>query len=226
MSRDSGTVRHHRMYVAVDVPVNVRPARWPTVAALSWAAAVTAAVLTLATAVLAAIGRGVSIFLAPQALAYACMGCVLLARRPGHPMGPLLCLIGLADAFAAVPYTYVRYTLVHAPGSLPFSTAALWINNWAYAPATSLGGMVLLLVFPEGRLLSRRFRPALWAALAFIPLAIAGFAFYPQVLGPLVRHRHNPYVIPRLDWLFETCAVLAIVCAVVAAAGAAASVKL
>ena len=210
----------------MDVPVNVRPARWPTVAGLSWAAAALTAVLALGGAVLGVLGPDVSIFLLPAPLAYAWMGCVLLARRPGHPMGPLLCLIGLADAFATVPYTYVRYTLVHSPGSLPFSTAALWINNWAYAPATSLGAMVLLLVFPEGRLLSRRFRPALWAALAFIPLAIAGFAFYPQDLGPLFRHRHNPYVIPRLDWLFETCAVLAIVCAVVATAGAAASLTL
>src|SRR5689334_12759235 len=226
MSRDSGTVRHHRRYVAVDIPVNVRPARWPTVAGLSWAAAALTAILAFGGIVLAVLGPDVSIFLLPAPLAYAWMGCVLLARRPGHPMGPLLCLIGLADAFATVPYTYVRYALVHAPGSLPFSTAALWINNWAYAPATSLGGMVLLLVFPEGRLLSRRFRPALWAALAFIPLAIAGFAFYPQDLGPLFGHRHNPYVIPRLDWLFETCAVLAIGCAVVAAAGAVASVTL
>jgi signal transduction histidine kinase len=214
------------MYVALDVPVNVRPARWPTVAGLSWAAAALTAVLGIGGIVLGALGPDVSIFLLPAPLAYAWMGCVLLARRPGHPMGPLLCVIGLADVFATVPYTYVRYTLVHAPGSLPFSTAALWINNWAYAPATSLGGMVLLLVFPDGRLLSRRFRPALWAALAFIPLAIAGFAFYPQDLGPLFRHRHNPYVIPRLDWLFETCAVLAIGCGVVAAAGAAASLTL
>jgi two-component system, NarL family, sensor kinase len=214
------------MYVALDVPVNVRPARWPTVAGLSWAAAALAAVLTLSGAVLAVRGRDVSVFLLPAPLVYAWMGCVLLARRAGHPMGPLLCLVGLADAFATVPYTYVRYALVHSPGSLPFSTAALWVNTWAYAPATSVGGMVLLLLFPEGRLLSRRFRPALWAALAFIPLAIAGFAFYPQNLGPLFRYRHNPYVIPRLDWLFEACAVLAIGCAVVAGVAAAASVTL
>ena len=214
------------MYVGLDVPVHVRPARWPTVAALSWAAAALTAVLVLGGAVLGVLGPDVAIFLLPAPLAYAWMGCVLLARRPGHPMGPLLCLIGLVDAFATVPYLYVRYALVHSPGSLPFSTAALWVNNWAYAPATSLGGMVLLLVFPEGRLLSRRFRPALWAALAFIPLAIAGFAFYPQDLGPLFLNRHNPYAIPRLDWLFETCAVLAIGCGVVAAAGAAASVTL
>ena len=53
MSRDSGTVRHHRRYVALDVPVNVRPARWPTVAGLSWAAAALTAVLALGGMVLA-----------------------------------------------------------------------------------------------------------------------------------------------------------------------------
>ncbi|HTQ93641.1 MAG TPA: hypothetical protein VMK84_29520, partial [Streptosporangiaceae bacterium] len=163
--------------MGLDVPVQVRPARWPTVAGLSWAAAVLATILALGGAVLAILGRDVSLLLLPAPLAYAWMGCVLLTRRPGHPMGPLLCVIGLADALATVPYTYVRYALVHSPGSLPFSTAALWVNTWAYAPATSLGGMVLLLVFPDGRLLSRRFRPALWAALAFIPLSIAGYAF-------------------------------------------------
>ncbi|HEY8043672.1 MAG TPA: hypothetical protein VIF35_05370, partial [Streptosporangiaceae bacterium] len=63
------------------------------------------------------------------------------------------------------------------------------MNTWCYAPATSLGAMVLLLVFPEGRLLSRRFRPALWAALAYIPLSVAGWAFKQQNLGPLFRNR-------------------------------------
>jgi len=206
--------------------VRVRPARWLTPAGLAWLAAALTAVLVFGGLVLGVLGRDVSILLLPAPLAYAWMGCVLLARRPGHPMGPLLCLIGLADAFATVPYLYMRYTVVHSPGSLPFSTAAVWVNTWAYAPATSLGGMVLLLVFPEGRLLSRRFRPALWAALAFIPLSIAAFAFYPQNLGPLFRYRSNPYALPQLDVVFEVFGALAIVCGLVAGAGAAASVTL
>ena len=206
--------------------MRVRPARWLTPAGLAWLAAALTAVLVFGGLVLGVLGRDVSILLLPAPLAYAWMGCVLLARRPGHPMGPLLCLIGLADAFATVPYLYMRYTVVHSPGSLPFSTAAVWVNTWAYAPATSLGGMVLLLVFPEGRLLSRRFRPALWAALAFIPLSIAAFAFYPQNLGPLFRYRSNPYALPQLDVVFEVFGALAIVCGLVAGAGAAASVTL
>ena len=206
--------------------MRVATARWLTPAGLAWAAAGITTILVLAAAVLAVLGRDVSILLLPAPLTYAWMGGVLLARRPGHPMGPLLCLIGLANAIGVVPYVYVRYALVHAPGSLPFSTASLWVNTWAYAPATSLGGMILLLVFPEGRLLSPRWRPALWAALAFIPLSVAGYAFIPQNLGVLFRNRPNPYALPQLDGLFEVFQALAIVCGLVAGVAAAASVTL
>ena len=214
------------MYVALDLPVPARPARWIMPAVLAWTAAVVTTLLAIFTGVLALLGRDVSFLLVPGPLTYAWVGCVLLFRRPGHPMGPLLSLIGLADIFALVPYTYVRYTLVHSPGSLPFSTAVLWLNTWSYAPATSLSGMVLLLVFPEGRLLSRRFRPALWAALAFIPLSVGGYAFVPQNLGALFRHLSNPYALPRLDPLWETCQGLSIACGLVAGAAGVTSVWL
>ena len=59
------------MYVGLDVPVLVRPARWPTVAGLSWAAAVLTALLVVFGAVLAVLGRDVSILLLPAPLAYA-----------------------------------------------------------------------------------------------------------------------------------------------------------
>src|SRR5947209_6732820 len=141
------------MYVALDLPVPARPARWIMPAVLAWTAAVVTTLLAIFTGVLALLGRDVSFLLVPGPLTYAWVGCVLLFRRPGHPMGPLLSLIGLADIFALVPYTYVRYTLVHSPGSLPFSTAVLWLNTWSYAPATSLSGMVLLLALPAGILM-------------------------------------------------------------------------
>jgi hypothetical protein len=110
----------------------------------------------------------------PAILGFSWIGCLLLARRPGHPMGPLLCLIGLAAAVSTLAFAYERYALAHSPGSLPFATPVLWVNTWAGMPGISLGCMVLPLVFPDGRLLSRRWRPALWAALAFIPLAAVG----------------------------------------------------
>ena len=86
--------------------------------------------------------------------------------------------------------------------------------------------MVLPLVFPDGRLLSPRWRPALWAALAFIPLSLAGYAFIPQSMGGLFRNLPNPYAVPRFDGLFEVLQALAVVCGLVAGAAAAASVTL
>src|SRR5260370_15432749 len=159
--RDSGTKRVDRWDVGLGLQarsVPATPARWPTIAGLAWAAAAVAMILALATAVLGVMGRDVSVFLALSPLVYAWMGGVLLARRPGHPMGPLLCLIGLADAISVAPYPYTHYTLVHAPGSLPFSTAMLWVNTWAYPPATSLGGPVLLMFCAERRLLWRGYQ--------------------------------------------------------------------
>ncbi len=179
-----------------------------------------------AAAVLAIMGHDVAIFLVPGVLGYAWMGCVLLARRPGHPMGPLLVLIGLATAISVLPFAYARYTLVHAPGSLPFGKAMLWANTWAYAVPTSLGGFVLPMVFPEGRLLSPRWRPALWAALAFIPLSVAGNAFIPQTMSSLFPHLHDPYTYAPATRLFEALQGLAIACGAVGAVAAAASVIL
>ena len=217
------------MYVGLGLQeraLHLTPARWLTLTGLAWVAALITAIMTFATAVLAVMGRDVSLFLVPQALAYTCMGCVLLARRPGHPMGPLLCLIGLAIACAAAPFVYARYALVHSPGSLPFSTAMLWMNTWAYAPAISLAGLVLPMVFPEGRLLSPRWRPALWAALAFIPLFVAANAFIPASMTSLFHERLNPYTVPRLDGLFEAFQGLAVACGLAAAAAAVACVTL
>jgi signal transduction histidine kinase len=204
---------------------HVVPARRPTSAALGWAAATVATILCLAIAVLAALGRdALSGFLMLGALAYALIGGVLLARRPGHPMGPLLCLIGLGNSAADFAFTYTRYTVVHHPGSLPFGTAMLWMNTWANGPAVSLTGLILPLVYPEGRLLSPRWRPALWAALAFIPLWIAGYAFIPQSMGSYFRNLPDPYGYARLEGLFLAAQVLAATCGLAAAVAAAASV--
>jgi signal transduction histidine kinase len=206
--------------------MSARPARWLTPAALSWAAAGLATILAAGNALLAVYGRDVSGFLVPIALGYAWMGGVLLARRPGHPMGPLLCLIGLANSVSGFVFAYARYAVVHAPGALPFSTAALWANTWDYAPAASLTGLVLPLVFPEGRLLSPRWRPALWAALAFIPLAFAGMAFIPQSMGSYFRYLPNPYANASLTVLFEALQALSVLCGLAAVGAAAASVTL
>jgi signal transduction histidine kinase len=199
---------------------------WLSSAGLARVAAALATVLGFATAALAVAGNDVSVFTVPGVLGFAWMGWILLARRPGHPIGPLLCLIGLADAVSSMTFAYSRYTLVHSPGSLPFAPAMLWATNWDGGVSIALGGLVLPLVFPDGRLLSRRWRPALWAALAFIPLWTAGYAFIPESAGPYLRNLPNPYAVASADRLFEALQALALGCGLYAVAAGAVSVAL
>jgi two-component system, NarL family, sensor kinase len=229
-SRDIGTPRTDRRSMSAGVqrrpvPALARAGERLTVAGLAWAAAAMATALAFATAALAALGGDISGFLVPGILGWAGMGCVLLAKRPGHPIGPLLCLLGLAAAITDLAFAYERYTLVHSPGALPFATPLLWANIWLGALAISLS-FVLLLVFPEGRLLSRRWRPALWAALAFTPLWVAGYAFAPQTMGSYLRNLPNPYATASAHPLFEGLQLLAVACVLSAAAAALASMVL
>jgi two-component system, NarL family, sensor kinase len=228
LPRDSGTERVDGETVDLGVRDWTMPPtrpRWLTPAPWAWAAAVAATILAFLNAVLAVLGRSLDWWPVPIALGFAWMGCVLLARRPGHPMGPLLCLIGFVNAISGFVFAYARYALVH-PGQLPFATTALWANTWLSAPAASLTGLVLPLVFPEGRLLSPRWRPALWTALAFIPLWVAGYAFIPQSMGSWFDDRPNPYTYPPFDRFFEVLQFLAVACGLAAAAAAAATVVL
>ena len=207
------------------VPALVRPGEWVTLTRLAWAGAVVATVLAFATAALAALGGDIAVFLVPGALCWVGMGCVLLAKRPHHPIGPLLCLLGLAAAVSSLVFAYERYTLMHSPGALPFAMPLLWVNIWAGAPALSVA-LVLLLVFPNGSLLSRRWRPALWVALAFTPLWVAGYAFAPQTMGSYLRNLPNPYATASAHPLFEALQVLAVASVLSAGAAALASMVL
>jgi signal transduction histidine kinase len=198
----------------------------PRVGTAAWATGVLAVALAAAIVALDALGADAleAVAMLPDVLGFVCVGCLLLARRPGNPMGPLLCMSAAATAASTLEMVYARYTVIHPHGSLPFETAALWVDTWAWVPALCLGGFILPLVFPDGRLLSRRWRPALWAALAFVPLCATGNAFSRQHMGSYLGDLPNPYALSALEPLFATFLVLALVCAAVAVSAAAASV--
>src|SRR5439155_16007972 len=65
-----------------------------------------------------------------------------------------------------------------APGSLPFRTAAAWIDRWAIVPALCLP-ILLFLLFPDGHVPSGRWRPVLWLALAAPAVTTVLFAVTP-----------------------------------------------
>jgi len=112
------------------------------------------------------------------AAAAAIAGTVIITRQPRNMIGWLLLAMPVCAAFALMAGDYATYALVTAPGSLPFRTAAAWIDRWAIVPALCLP-ILLFLLFPDGRVPSGRWRPVLWLALAAPILTTALFALTP-----------------------------------------------
>src|SRR5215469_6530551 len=89
------------------------------------------------------------------------LGLILASRRPANRMGWLFLAAGLALGLATIAGPYGQHALSVAPGSLPAGRAAAWLNNWIFVVESALLAFLLML-FPDGRLRSRRWRPAAW----------------------------------------------------------------
>jgi hypothetical protein len=95
-------------------------------------------------------------------------------RKPGNPLGWIFLLVGLFSVLAedASFYMVADYRLRH--GSLPLGWAAV-LTQPGWAPMIALLGVAVLL-FPDGRPPSRRWRWVLWAYLAVAALWVGGAA--------------------------------------------------
>ena len=105
-------------------------------------------------------------------LAFGAVGTVVAWHQPGNPAGWVLLGVGVFFTLSAAAgvYTVSDYRAHH--GSLPLGWLAVLLQP-SWAPAVALAGLSLLL-FPDGHLPSRRWRPLLWAYLAVGGLWVAG----------------------------------------------------
>ncbi len=74
---------------------------------------------------------------------------------------------------------------VAKPGLVPFPLAIAALNNWLWVPTVGLLGTYLLLLFPDGRLPSRRWRPLTWFSGAVSALLSITGLFAPEPLQDL-----------------------------------------
>jgi hypothetical protein len=96
-------------------------------------------------------------------LAFPTVGALVASRQPQNPIGWIFCAQGVALALLALSDAYARYTFEN-PGLLPGGVVSAWLSTLLWLPTIALGISLLLLVFPTGRLLSRRWR--LWVVIA------------------------------------------------------------
>lgn len=113
------------------------------------------------------------------------VGALVATRRPDNLVGWLLLAIALTFAFQGFGEVYVT------GGSRPGYVAVAWFAAWSWYVWMVLAAIFLPLVFPTGRLLSRRWRPVGWLAVAALALSVIGAAFKPGDLD-LTEPVRNP----------------------------------
>ncbi len=115
--------------------------------------------------------------------AVAVPGVLIAARRPRNPIGWLLLLAGIWLAVPAFGYEYARYTFAAQPGALPGGDWWLWASRREGA-MQDYALPFLLLLFPTGYLLSRRWRPVAWLIFAAITAVNVVYAFLAGDIVP------------------------------------------
>ena len=84
-----------------------------------------------------------------------------------------------------------------------------WLGSWPWYIAFGLIITFLLLLFPDGRLPSRRWRPVAWAAAVDIAALTVWAAFAPRPFEGPPGMPQNPWGIVRAAGLFQLLSVLA-----------------
>ncbi len=109
-------------------------------------------------------------------------GAVILRSQPRNHVGWLLEAIGAVWLVGAATDAWVTLDLFLGAGALPGSGVAAAVNGAIWAPGLGLTGTFLFLLFPDGRLPSRRWRPVAWLAAGTVGLLTAALVVTP---GPM-----------------------------------------
>lgn len=130
--------------------------------------------------------------IAPLAVTFSLFGALIASRQPHNRIGWILLTIGLGSSIQFFSDQYAVYGLLAHPGSLPGAVFSAWVFNWIWASFTTLALVLVPLLFPNGRLVSPRWKIVIWSASVGILLMTASYAFAP---GPLqnFQRQTNPF---------------------------------
>ena len=167
-----------------------------TATRLSWTL-VGACVAALATGVVlhvvsgAVEGTPLAIVFGTAMMAFPVVGALIVSRHPGHHIGWLFLAAGLANALQILFSGYGSFSLAADPPRLPGGVIGSWLADVIWLPSVAVATTFLFLLFPDGSLLSRRWRPVAWAAAAGTSLVALSLLLeptlyeHPEITAPL-----------------------------------------
>jgi len=157
------------------------------------------------------------------AFTFPCVGALIVNRQPRNRVGWLLLAgVGLAVALPGVLDVYALYGLAIDPGALPAAEVAAGIIEGSWVWMIGSVGIFLILLFPDGRLPSRRWRWLPWLAGTVMTLIAVSISLSTEELTEApVPDLRNPLAVDSLQgpWtaVFTVVIVLLPVCIVAAA---------
>jgi hypothetical protein len=167
--------------------VNTRQAT-AGIAAGSWAAPKVAwllcgqALALIACAVVLAVLNGADVDAVSFPLAMtvsAVVGGLVTSRRPENLIGWFFLGGALCFAFVTFASEYAAYGSLNAPGALPGALAMAWLLSWVSVPGVMLLLVFVPLYFPDGRLISPRWRWLVRLAVLFSVSEVVRSALSP-----------------------------------------------
>jgi signal transduction histidine kinase len=124
-------------------------------------------------------------------LAFPTVGALIASRLPTNPIGWIFCGSGLLHIGQRFTTAYADYALLEN-FAFPGGEVMAWFSTLVAYKGTVLAGVFVMLLFPNGRLLSRRWRILAWMAVCGAALTELYAAFYPRDL-PTHGYVANPF---------------------------------
>jgi signal transduction histidine kinase len=115
-------------------------------------------------------------------LTFSSVGALVASRHPRNPIGWILIATGFLSALDLLGVGYQLYSTAVMPiGSLPGDWFASWLENWLWLIPVTMPFTFLVLLFPDGRPLSPRWRPVAWAVGVGLAGVVLVYASSPEV---------------------------------------------
>ncbi|MGH2788515.1 MAG: hypothetical protein ACRDJV_11495 [Actinomycetota bacterium] len=102
------------------------------------------------------------------------MGALVASRHPRNPIGWMFLAVGVGIGILLLSAEYAHWALVERSGYHPGATLAAWFEQWLWAPSIGLIPTLILLLFPNGRPPSPRWRWLVWASAVTIGVVAVG----------------------------------------------------
>jgi hypothetical protein len=123
--------------------------------------------------------------------AFAVVGALLVAKRPTNLVGWIMATIALMMAIFHAGLLYAAYVIATRGQPDALAVLGAWIGNWYWYLLLALAVIYVPLLFPDGRLPSRRWLPvAVLPGIATLSIVVLGALADTLVLDPVVKDAH------------------------------------